>query len=257
MGRVPHPQIEIAGRAAARARLAFARHPYSAPLHRARRDADAERVRLGLARAWIGRPEREGARCPVHDLGERDQNVTLDIGAALGAGPGGGPLAEAVRSAGKFRPSGAAEKLLEKIAEPGAVEMILVRWSAVTSAPGSGGRRTVALLPACAQFIEFFPLRRVAQDLVGLVDLLEFFLGGLFVLRHVGMVFAGQLAEGLLDFLVGRLARYAERGVVVFECDGHGASMTRRFANARRIGAGQAVRIIFKAFSRAALPNVS
>ena len=64
------------------------------------------------------------------------------------------------------------------------------------------------------------PLLRVAQHLVGLLGLLEFFLGLLRAvpLVAVGMEFHRQLAIGLLDLVVGRILRDAENGVVVALC---------------------------------------
>jgi len=56
----------------------------------------------------------------------------------------------------------------------------------------------------------------VGEDLVGLVDLFHAFFG-VRLLGDVRMVFARELAVGLLDFVGGRLARHAQRPVVVPE----------------------------------------
>ncbi len=52
-----------------------------------------------------------------------------------------------------------------------------------------------ALLPVRAQLVVLLALFRIAQDFVGFVDLLEFFLGDFFVLGDVGMVLPREFAE--------------------------------------------------------------
>jgi hypothetical protein len=85
------------------------------------------------------------------------------------------------------------------------------------------GRRTEfrAGFPVRAEFVVFFALVRVGENFVGLVDLLEFFLGLFFVLGDVGMKFPRELAEGFFDLLRGRGARHAEALVVIFKLNGH------------------------------------
>ena len=55
-----------------------------------------------------------------------------------------------------------------------------------------------------------------------LVDLLELLLTQLFILRHVRMIFASQLAERLLDLVIARGSRHAQGDVIILELDGHG-----------------------------------
>jgi hypothetical protein len=124
-----------------------------------------------------------------------------------------------------------AENLLEEIAEARAAKLefgILTALSPPAKALAAGkssaaGRRAEfrAGFPVGAEFVVFFPLDRVGEDLVGLVDFLEFLLGALFVLGDIGMKFAGELAEGLLDFVILRSARDAEGFVIIFVLDGH------------------------------------
>ena len=124
-----------------------------------------------------------------------------------------------------------AENLLEEIAEAGAAKLefkVLAALAASAKALAAGkalvaGRRTEfrAGLPIRAKFVVFLALGRVGEDFVGLVDFLEFFLGALFVLRHVGMKFAGEFAEGLFDFVILRGARDAESFVIIFVLNGH------------------------------------
>src|SRR5580704_13863743 len=120
-----------------------------------------------------------------------------------------------------------AKELLEEIAETRTVKMKLgtVLETAVESALRL--RRAFGMVPILAQFVVLAPFDRVAQDFVGFVDLLELFLGGGFVLGDVGMIFAGERAEGLFDFGVGGVSRHAEHGVVVLEFNGHGSTLAR------------------------------
>jgi hypothetical protein len=65
-----------------------------------------------------------------------------------------------------------------------------------------------------AQAVVGRPLLLVLQRLVGLGDVLEA-LGGVFFLRHVGVVLAGEPAIGLLDDLIARSPLHAEDLVVI------------------------------------------
>ena len=147
---------------------------------------------------------RHRAHRAAHGLFERDHDVALDVASARGKILFG-------KTAARTRAIGAAahsrtEHLLEEIAEARAAEFKFMGLaSAAKSARLSGGsparRRTKlrAGFPVRAEFVVFFPLGRIAQDFVGFVDLLEFFLGLLFVLGDVGMKFAREFAEGFLS----------------------------------------------------------
>src|SRR5262249_26280899 len=98
----------------------------------------------------------------------------------------------------------------------------------------------VARLPVRAERIVALALLRVAQDFVGLVDGLDLLLGlGTLSGRHdVGMVLAGQLAEGAANLVRLRRARDAEDLVVVAEFHGAEDTASRGFA-LRRTCAGR------------------
>jgi hypothetical protein len=124
------------------------------------------------------------------------------------------------------------EELFEKTAEAGAAEFKFlgaVAGGAATTKgltatkPAVAGRGTElrARFPVGTEFIVFLALVLVGQNLVGLVDLLEPFLGFFLVLGDVRMIFAGQLAEGFLDVGIARGAGNAERFVIVFVFNGH------------------------------------
>src|SRR5262249_7063339 len=82
--------------------------------------------------------------------------------------------------------------------------------SAAPDVPSLAGERVRGTLllglfvhpPVGAQLVVLPPLLRIAEHLVGLVDLFEPALGRLVAGVHVGVVFAGELAVGLLQFLL-------------------------------------------------------
>ena len=79
------------------------------------------------------------------------------------------------------------------------------------------GATHVGIDPGVAVLVVGRLLLRVGQHLVGFLDLLELglrFLGGI-TLVAVRVVFHGQLAVGLLDFVVAGIARNAEHFVIV------------------------------------------
>ena len=63
-------------------------------------------------------------------------------------------------------------------------------------------RSKSTLLPVGAIGVILFPLFRVAQDFIGLIDFLEFLFRRLFVLRGVRMELARKFPEGALDFFL-------------------------------------------------------
>src|SRR5580765_5509042 len=81
----------------------------------------------------------------------------------------------------------------------------------------SGALRLLVLTPVRAQLVVFAALFRIAEHLVGLVDLLEAGLRRLVARIDVGVVLPGELAERLLDlFFRGGFAD-AKRRVVILE----------------------------------------
>ena len=90
------------------------------------------------------------------------------------------------------------EELLEKIAKTRAAELKVgiherLRSSARASLaplPPRWRAKFRPPLPVRAELVVLLSFLRVAQDLVSLVDFLEFLLGGFFVLRNVRMILA-------------------------------------------------------------------
>ena len=77
--------------------------------------------------------------------------------------------------------------------------------------------RLFVLAPVGAELVVFPPLLGIAEDLVGLVDLLEARLSALVAGVDVGMVLPGQFPVRLLEFLLGCGLRHTERRVVILE----------------------------------------
>ena len=82
--------------------------------------------------------------------------------------------------------------------------------------PAPPGPAPGGTLADVAELVVLGPLLRVAEDRVGLLDLLEPGLGRLVPGIEVGMVFAGQLPVGLLDVGQGRSPGDAQDLIVIF-----------------------------------------
>jgi hypothetical protein len=77
-----------------------------------------------------------------------------------------------------------------------------------------------------AELIVHLPFFCVGENVVGFLDLLEFFFGGFVAGIQVRMIFARKLPIGRPDFLLRRLARDAEEVVVILFCGrGHRKSL--------------------------------
>ena len=85
----------------------------------------------------------------------------------------------------------------------------IVESAASTTGSRAGSERGMAELVVGRAFF------RIAQHLVGLADLLEFFLGGLVVGIFVGMILDGQFAVGLFDLIRRGAFLDAEQFVVI------------------------------------------
>ena len=77
------------------------------------------------------------------------------------------------------------------------------------------------MLPVRSVLVVFSALLRIAQDLVGLVDLLELFLSRLLVLCQVGVMLSGKFAEGAFDLVSRGCLGDAQGLVVLAELCGH------------------------------------
>ncbi len=101
------------------------------------------------------------------------------------------------------------KELLEEIAESRAAEMKFdttlpkTPWKSLVRAATARRRLKSTLLPVGAISVILFPLFRIAQDFIGLIDFLKFLLRRLLVLRRIRMVLARKFPEGALDFFLG------------------------------------------------------
>ncbi len=164
-----------------------------------------ERDLRGGLRQWPGLHP-----CAAAEVGEVD--VLEPAGRAAAAERGAASL-------------GFAEELAEEVAE---AAQVLGRAGAVCPArsarcaaeAGPVGRAAgpeagvLVGLPVGSQLVVLLPLLRIGQDRLGLVGLLEAFLG-IRILVRVRVELAGQLAIGLLDLGLGGRLRNAEDRVVV------------------------------------------
>ena len=83
--------------------------------------------------------------------------------------------------------------------------------------------RIAGVHPGKAELVVPLALFRVREDLMGLVDLLEFFLGGLVAGVVVRVVFQGQLTVGFFDLLIRGCLGYPQHFVIIafFLCHVH------------------------------------
>jgi hypothetical protein len=230
VGGVADAEEEIAWRAAADAGAALGGDADATTVGGARGDADLEGLGFALAGLAVEGLEGDGAGGAVHGFFEGDEDVAFDIRATAGA------IAWAGWGLGVAVMAGPGEVLLEEVAEAGAGEVeVLVLGFRAAGLPGLRRVRLVGsgVLPVGAELVVLAAFFGIAEDLVGFVDFFEFGFGGGFVGGDVGVVDAGEFAEGLFDFVLGRLPGHAEGGVVVLEFDGHGERRGRGWVDCR------------------------
>src|SRR4051794_7519481 len=174
------------------------------------------RARLGaraVARAAaLGRRDDDRNLGAIDRLGERDLRLDLEVAAGLGPRPA--PATPAATAAATRPAALAAEQVGQDVAEAARVE------AAEAAALTAAGRAEAAAVVGLA-------LVGIAQQVVGLLDLLEALLGLLVVRVAVGVVLTDQLAVGLLD-LVGRRRALDSEHLVGITLLGHGTPMRLR-----------------------------
>ena len=144
------------------------------------------------------------------------------------------PPASAPRSRGARRGCRAAGPArCEEIRKIEAAE-IHVRAGGPAGTRPPGRRAGKAVLGIEAVLVVHLALLRVAQDVVGFLDVLEALLGGLVPGVQVGMILARELPVGLADLVRGGLARNAQRFVIVVLGSRH-SNQTGIRAGARRL----------------------
>src|SRR2546426_2525122 len=218
-----YPEVRVAGRSTVHARIPLPRKP------------DALAV---LDAGWDlhGEPSRGAtvlARDLDHVLGalvglrEIDLDLALDIFALACSRPGARTrAAEEVIRVGETTVPGLAEERPEEIREPAGVvaERVFAGLPRVdvleAAGPGGTSAPLRELLPLRADRVVALALLGIAEDLVGLVDLLELLFRVRFLV-YVRVVLACELSVGLLDVVGRGVLRNAKRLVVVLVLDRH------------------------------------
>src|SRR5436305_674583 len=155
-----------------------------------------------------------------------DHDVCFHIGPSLGCRTAPAEPTECGSAAS------AAKKRFEEIAEASPIKLELDAAPALASPliraaaglltlPLRPGLETAWPVPIGPKLIIFLPLLRIAQDLVRFIDLLKFFFGKLFILGHIRVVLARQLAKSAANFLLIRGLRHAECLVIVSKLNWH------------------------------------
>ena len=163
-------------------------------------------------------PHADGTHGALGRLFQADHDRSFDVASRRG------PAAKTARE------TAAAENLFKEIAEARAAKFKAFR-PLFARTPGISATRSAATIsawmrlkstfPIGAEIVVFFAFIGVAENLVGLVDLLEFFLGLFFVLGYVRMILPRQTAESLADFVTGRVAVHTQNFIVIFKFHRH------------------------------------
>src|SRR5207249_11612140 len=136
----------------------------------------------------------------------------------------------------------AAEERFEEVAESSSAKFELdpaVTAPLVKSAfgwlchPSPRRLKSARPVPIRAKLIVLLSLFRVAQHLVGFVDLFKFLFRGLFVLGDIGMMFPRQLAKCGANFVLGGRFRDTECFVIVSKLNWHRLSNLVPLFNSR------------------------
>ena len=144
-------------------------------------------------------------------------------------------------SAAGGRRSAAAEKVAEDIAQ-----ISEAAEAAAKPAAEAGARVRVEVRVDAREAVLIVPglFVGVGEDLIGLVDLLELFLGRFVAGVLVGVIFHGQLAVGLFDLGVGRVLLHAQYLVIIsFVLICHSFSPQIRWATADRGGRAAPIKL--------------
>src|SRR5256886_8739638 len=238
-------QVEIARRAAARTGKALTREPDALPVAAAHGDLDAEPSR---AAAVVARDLDDALR-PLVRLGEPDLDLGLHVLARSRARSRARPRprpAEQIVGVGESAVADVAEQRPEEVREPGRVGAEGIRAGRpvvhpMESRPATrltAHARGVAL-PIRTHGVVALALGGIAEDLVGLVDLLEAALR-LRLLVDVRVVLARELAIRPLDVLGGGVLSHPEDLVVVLYSTG---MAVLRLVRRRRDGLRRASRL--------------
>ncbi len=198
-------QQQVPGLAFAVARRALASKPDDLPFPDALRNLHVESARIEHHPALRVHP-RHAQRNLAGRTAESIFQVEQDFGVVIPA--------VRVRTAGAAH---AAEELGEEVAEIGGFrprEPALGEFEPCI--PVRRRTEILAGLVTAAELVVGGALFGVRKDRVGLVDLLHAAFR-VRLLRHVRVVFARELAVGLLDLLGRGVARHAERLIVVLE----------------------------------------
>ena len=134
-------------------------------------------------------------------------DVGLDIVAlARGVGVGAAGTAETAKAT-------AAEQIAEDIAQVNTAAETAAK--AATEATAGLAGPIVGIDPSETELVIALALVRVGKNIVGLVDLLELFLGVLIAGVQVGVVLFGQLAVGAFDLGIGGVFADPQHLVVI------------------------------------------
>ena len=158
--------------------------------------------RAGAVASGAGLQARDGQLLDraAHRFPKADLDLIFEVGAGLA-------FLDARLTAA------AAEKLAEKIAKTGAA--LAAKIESAKIEVRARHRRAVEAAPRAlgveAELVVHLALLGVGKNVVGFLNLLEFFFGGFIARIQVGMIFARELAVGLANFFLRGLAGDAQQ----------------------------------------------
>ena len=170
--------------------------------------AGAGRAAVAVAvRAGLLTVQRDLFGAAVGGLLKGQDDVGLNVMAlARRVGVGAGRAAEAAKAA--------AENITEDVAQIDAAGAAEAAKAATVAAAGLAGP-IVGIDPSESELVIALALVRVGKNIVGLIDLLELFLGVLVAGVQVGVVLFGQLAVGTFDLGIGGVFADPQHLVVI------------------------------------------
>jgi hypothetical protein len=157
-------------------------------------------------RAAIEARDRDFFYRAADGIPESDFNAIFEVAARLADRPTG------------FRATTAAEKLAEEIAETCAARAAKIESAEIELRVGIGPRSACWSWPALgikAILVVHLAFLGVGKNVVGLLHLLELFFRRLVAGIQVGMIFPREFSVRRADFLERRLARHAQKFVIV------------------------------------------
>lgn len=177
-------------------------------------------LRPGMPRL-ITRHQRHASRPAPREIFQGELDLGLKVGATGGLRPSRAAAPARLRSSSKQGFEEVTEVATAKVLSAGPCPFL----------PLSARRRSEihSVLPLGAELVVLLPLLRIAQNVIGFIDLFEFLLGCLLLgvgRLQVGMVLSGKLPISVLNVLLGGSPRDSQDLIVIAKFHSHTGRLT-------------------------------